>query len=255
MLSILLSMPVSIGLLVWMWRMKKNDPFPKNTFLKLLIAGVISLVLSAIITIIGGIVNFIVQIGPDQLKLMTDGESALKVIQQINEASKEITAEGLLLGFVRTFILIGFVEEFFKFICAKTVMKKEGVVHTWKDALLCFAIVAIGFQLVEDIQYSAGDIVTAIFRAITPFHFTFAVIMGYIYGLGKTKGKGLYTVLALIVPALIHTMYDFSINLVKRNENFVFLTLAMNGMMFVLTIIIILKLRKWHKEGTLDVNI
>ncbi len=255
MLAALMSMPVSVGLLIWILRMKKYDPFPRFTFIKLLIAGAIAGALSGFITIIGAIINAIIQIGPEQLKMLADPATAQQTLQQINEASKIITPDKILWGFIRTFILIGFVEEFIKFLCAKIVMRKEGVVNTWMDALLCFAVVAVSFQLIEDIQYSAGSVALAIFRALTPFHFTFAVIMGYYYGLGKVKGNGLYTLLAIGVPALIHTMYDFSINLLKRSDNFIFLNLGMNAFMLILTVIMILKLRKWHKEGTLDIYI
>ena len=255
MLSVLLAVPVSVGLLIWILRMKQYNPFPKFTFVKLLIAGAIALLLSGIITIIGGIINLLIQIGPEQLKLMTDAESAVKILEEISEAAKVITPERMLMGFIRTFILIGFTEEFLKFICAKVVMRKEGVVYTWMDALLCFAVVAVSFQLFEDMGYSSGNIVLAIFRALTPFHFTFAVFMGYFYGLGKVKGNGFYTILALVVPALIHTLYDFSISLLQRDDNFIFLNLGMNAVMLVLTVLAVLKLRKWHREGTLDIFI
>lgn len=255
MLATLMSMPVSIALLVWILRMKKYDPFPKYTFIKLLIAGAIAGTVSGIVTIIGAIINAVMQIGPEQLQMLTDPATAQQTLQEINAAAKIITPEKLLWGFIRSFILIGLVEEFFKFICAKVVMRKEGVINTWMDALLCFAVVAVSFQLIEDIGYSSGSIGTAIFRALTPFHFTFSVIMGYLYGLGKVKGNGFYTILAIGVPALIHSLYDFSINLLKRNDNFIFFNLGMNAFMMILTVIMILKLRKWHNEGTLDIYI
>jgi len=255
MLAVLLSVPVSVGLLIWILRMKQFDPFPRFTFVKLLIVGVISVFLSSVVSIIGGLIILFIQIGPEQLKLMTTAENAVKIIQNIANASKTLTPTNALIGFIRTFILVGFTEEFFKFICAKGVMRKEGVVVTWKDAILCFAIVAIGFQVFEDIQYSSDSIGTAIFRALTPFHFTFGVIMGYFYGLGKVKGNGLYTILALFVPALIHTMYDFSISLLRRSDDFIYLNLAMNALLFILTVFMILKLRKWHRDGSLDICI
>lgn len=255
MLAMLISLPVSIGLLIWISRMKKQDPFPKYTFLKLIIAGIIAEILAGLITTIGGVINLLIQIGPEQLALMTDTDSALKILQQIAEANNDLTAQNLLISFIRTFLLIGLAEELMKFFGAKIVMRKPGTANTWMDALLCFAIAAIGFQLFEDMQYASGNIVTAIFRALTPFHFTFAVIMGYFYGMGKVKKSGLYTVFALVVPAWIHTMYDFSINLMTRDENFVVLVLAMNLFLFILTVIAVLQLRRWNREGTLDISI
>ena len=129
-----------------------------------------------------------------------------------------------------------------KFFCAKAVMKKEGVVHTWLDALICFAIVALGFQIAEDISYAADSAVLAILRALTPFHFTFAVIMGYYWGLGRVKGNKSYTLLAIAVPAFIHTLFDFSVNIVKRSEDLAVFTLTTMAFMMILTVFIILKL-------------
>lgn len=255
MLGTLLAIPVSVGLLVCILRMKRFDPFPKFTLLKLLIAGFAAVTLSGILTIIGAVINLLIQIGPEQLELMKDAESAAQVLQQIVNASRELTAQSLLLGFARTFILIGLVEELLKYLFTKIVMRKKGVVNTWMDALLCFAITAVSFQMIEDVQFSSGSILTVIFRALSPFHFTFAVIMGYFYGLGKVRGNGLYTIAAIVVPAFIHTMYDFSINLLNRSDQFFGLTLVMLILMFILTVIMILKLRKWHREGTLDIYI
>ena len=67
MLAALMSMPVSIGLLIWIWQMKKYNPFPRFTFVKLLIAGAIAGTVSAIITLIGAIANAVIDIGPEQL--------------------------------------------------------------------------------------------------------------------------------------------------------------------------------------------
>ncbi len=255
MLAALLAMPVSVGLLIWFLRMKKDDPFPKYTFVKLLIAGAIAGILSAIVTFAGAVINLLMQMSPEQIKLLTNTEGILQVVQQISQTPKTVTPDTLLLGFIRTFILIGFVEEFFKFMCAKVVMRKEGVVRTWKDALLCFAVTAVSFQLIEDIGYASGNIIIAVFRALTPFHFTFAVAMGYFYGLGKIKENRLYSALGIIAPAFIHTLYDFSLNLVKLDDNFVFLALLMNAVMFILTVFTILKLRKSHKNKDLDIPI
>ena len=246
-----MSMPVSIGLLIWIWQMKKYNPFPRFTFVKLLIAGAIAGTVSAIITLIGAIANAVIDIGPEQLQMLADPATSAQTLEQINSAAKVITPNSIIRGFIRTFILVGFVEEFIKFICSKVVMRKEGVVYTWMDALLCMTVVDIGFQVVEDVGYSS-DIMTAIFRALTPFHFTFGVIMGYFYGLGKVKGNSLYIIPTIGVPALIHTLYDFSIKLLRRNDNFIFFNLGMNAGMMILTVVMILKLRKWHKEGTLD---
>ena len=208
MIAAILSLPVSIGLLIWISKIKKDDPFPKGTFIRLLIAGALSGILSSIVTLIGMIIALMMQIGVDGIKQLMSEEGIMQFAQMVSQSQNELTFQRALIAFIRIFITIGLVEEIFKFLCAKSVMKRKGVARTWMDALLCFCIVAIGFQLIEDISYSSGNVATAIFRALTPFHFTFATIMGYYYGLGKTKKNKVYTFLSIFVPPLIHTIFD-----------------------------------------------
>ena len=256
MLESIMSLPVSIALLVWILKMKKNDPFPKYTFLKLLIAGVISGILSSILSILGALITFIADYGLDTLISLFRSTSVAEVNQFIAQnTSDSLSFASILRGFLKTFILVGMMEEVFKFLCAKAVMKKEGVVKTWEDALFCLAIVAISFQLTEDMSYSSGNLITAIFRALTPFHFTFATVMGYYYGLAKTTGKKGYNFLALFIPSLLHTLFDYSITLTSHEDTFLLLLIAVGIFLIVLTVVMILKIRNWHKNKTLDVPI
>ncbi|MBQ5443108.1 MAG: dihydrodipicolinate synthase family protein [Oscillospiraceae bacterium] len=73
-------------------------------------------------------------------------------------------------------------------------LRKPGVMNTRMDALVCGAIVGLAFQVLEDLSYASGNVVTAIFRAITPFHFTFGVIMGVpmiVYNVTTRTGVGI----------------------------------------------------------------
>ena len=255
MIAAVLSLPVSIGLLIWIGKMKKDDPFPKGTFIKLLIAGALSGIISSIITISGMMITLLIEIGPDGISQLTSEEGLLQFAQQLSQRQSELTFGRALIAFIRIFITVGFAEEIIKFLCAKSVIKKKGVARTWMDALLCFCVVAIGFQLIEDIGYSSGNVATAIFRALTPFHFTFAAIMGYYYGLGKTKKNKICNFLAIFVPSIIHTIFDYCGMMSRYADAFVLAMLAMSILLFILTIVMILKIRKWHKEKTLDIVI
>ena len=256
MLPVLLALPVSAALLIWMLRIKKDNPFPKYTVIKLLIAGVISGILASVITLLGAIISLVIQIGPENLPALFNAETAKEILDQLAaQGNTPLTWGSALLIFCRTFVLVGLAEEVMKFFCAKAVMKKEGVVRTWMDALICFAIVAIGFQASEDIGYAEGNVVLAIIRALTPFHFTFGVIMGYYCGLGKVKDNKSCTMLAIVLPAFIHTVFDYSLNMIRRSEDFGVIALAVLALMLILTVFMILKLRKWQKDKTLDVVI
>lgn len=78
-----------------------------------------------------------------------------------------------------------------------------------------FRIVGIGFQIVEDVLYahSEANIVTALIRALTPFHFTFGLLRQ-----GKGNGKKGYYVLAFVVPFLVHGLYDFMQDLISVTD-------------------------------------
>lgn len=255
MFAIILAIPVSIALLVWISRMKKDDPFPKGTIIKLLIAGVISGTLSGIITILGAVVNFVMEFGFEPIRMMfgNSAESA-QYAAEFSELIKNAQYSPLN-SFIKTFILVGFVEEIFKYLCTKAVIAKKGIARTWMDTLLCFAVTAIGFQLSEDIQYASGSVMTAIYRALTPYHFTFAAIMGYYYGLAKTSGKKFYMFLAIFIPSLIHTLFDFSISALQHEEMYLLLFIAMTILLTALTILMIVKINKWNKNKKLDVEI
>ena len=48
-ISILISLPISILLLIWMIRIKKNNPFPKYSIVKMLIGGVVAMIIAALL--------------------------------------------------------------------------------------------------------------------------------------------------------------------------------------------------------------
>lgn len=118
------------------------------------------------------------------------------------------------------------------------------------DAVVCGAIVGLAFQVVEDIIY-AGNITTALLRAITPFHFVFGAVMGYYYGKSLVTGNKMDGVRALLIPILIHGLYDFSIQCLSINDFYTIFTLIMVMLILMLTIYMIIKLRKWSREGAL----
>jgi RsiW-degrading membrane proteinase PrsW (M82 family) len=111
-------------------------------------------------------------------------------------------------------------------LCEETVKYLALRIGTWKsshfnyrfDGIVYGASAAIGFAVFENIQYVASfGLATAITRAFlaVPLHAFCGVFMGVFYSYSKKsailglKGKQfLFTVLSLIVPMLIHGIYD-----------------------------------------------
>ena len=251
-ISQIISFPISILLFIWMLRIKKNDPFPKGSVVTMLITGVLCTIAATIITLLFGLLVLVIRIGPDSVAaLFSDptSEAAVGITARIETMSGKPTLLGM---FLNAFVITAAVEEGLKYLAMRLSSRKPGVIKNRMDALICAAIVGLAFQVVEDFIYASGSLMSAIFRAITPFHFLFGAIMGYYYGLSLVSGKKSDRVKALLIPILIHGLYDFSINCLDINEYYIILTLAVMVFTFALTVFMLFKIYKWSREGTLS---
>ena len=123
-------------------------------------------------------------------------------------------------AFIEYFCIVAVVEEGCKYL----VMHK----NTWRhpafnyrfDAVVYGAFSALGFAAAENILYVLNlGIGVAPIRAVTavPLHCICGIFMGHYYGQekacerwGMKSRQFLFTVLALLVPILIHGYYDFA---------------------------------------------
>lgn len=255
MLTTLVAISVSTALLIWILNMKKDNPFPEGTVVRLLLAGALSSFIAGVLTIAGSLITFISEYGTDIFQQLSgDPEGAVAALTELAEKVSSAPYNPLS-SFIRTFLIIGFVEEICKFLLARSVIRKKIPHPTWKDVMLCFLITALGFQISEDIGYSEGSMLTAIIRALTPFHFTFAAVMGYYWGRAKQTGNKVFYFLAIFIPSLLHTLFDFSIKAMFRMDIFLMVFLAAALFLIVLTIVMILKIRKWNKTGVMDIEV
>lgn len=111
-------------------------------------------------------------------------------------------------------------EEFFKwFILFYTAVKHAEFDEPY-DGIVYGVAVSLGFATVENILYLvANGVEYAIGRALLPVssHALFGVIMGYYFGKGKfIVPKGKWLVYSLLVPFLLHGIYDYILTL-KEN--------------------------------------
>lgn len=251
MIAQLVSFPISVILFIWMLRIKKDDPFPKGSVARMLLTGALCTVAATILTVGLGLLVTAIRIGPaDVANLLSNPESeeATGILDRISALSGP---PSLLRAFVGAFFTAALVEELLKYLAMRLCLRKPGVMKTWMDAVVCAAIVGLAFQVIEDFTY-AGDIATALFRAFTPFHFVFGAIMGYYYGKSLLTGKKGDRVKAVLIPILVHGLYDFSIQCLQVNDVYFVFTLIMMILMLILTVFMIIRIRKWSREGTLS---
>lgn len=119
-----------------------------------------------------------------------------------------------------TFFVVGIVEEFSKFIFTYLITYKNKNFDYLYDSVVYSSFVSLGFGILEGILYIlvTNDIYVALIRGFTtiPAHIFFGIFMGYYLGFAKqadikkqSREKDNNLCFALIIPALLHGMYDY----------------------------------------------
>ena len=202
---------------------KDRNKEPKRLLLKLFIGGFGSVVLTLIISLI------------------------FKMIFPIFNG--EPTSFGLFRLFLYTFINVAFVEEISKFIIAYKIGYNNKEYDQLYDMIVYTVFVTLGFAWIENLLYVySGGITTAIIRLLfaVPGHAADAVFMGYYLSFAKlsdvNKNKKLkkkYLFLSILVPTILHGIYDF---LIYSQNVILFL------FFFVFTFILFMNARKKLKQ-------
>jgi len=123
--------------------------------------------------------------------------------------------EGTLAGAAyNAFIVAGFTEEVFKFVALYLLIWRNPEFNEKFDGIVYAVFVSLGFAAVENILYvTDGGYQVALIRALTavPAHALFGVRMGYFFGIAHMYPELRKSFLrqALIVPVLLHGIYDF----------------------------------------------
>ncbi len=143
---------------------------------------------------------------------------------------------------IYNFVVLAFAEEIIKYLCFRRTLKKRKGDYTWTDIVSLMVIVGTAFGLVEDIPYAAdANAVTILVRGLTMGHVGYGFLMGLLYGKRLESGKKGYGFLALIIPWILHGMYDFSLTpeLMDLNDNLIFIAISLAVLDIVLVIIMI----------------
>lgn len=186
--------------LVWLSYYLKKDlhPEPKATIIKIFLWG-------ALITI----PVFFIQIG-------------------LSELLDKTNLSPLIASIIHWFLIIAFIEEFFKFLVVKLKAINSPDLDEPIDIVLYMIIVALGFAAVENILYLFAPVGEASFEAIinrailitfirfvgaTFLHTLCSAVIGYSLAISckDEKNKTLEIAFGVIVATLLHGLYNFSI--------------------------------------------
>ena len=115
------------------------------------------------------------------------------------------------------FIGVALVEEFLKWLIVFLIGYNNKEFDEIYDIIVYSVFMSLGFAFFENIIYIFGirEVTVAIFRAILaiPAHACYAIFMGYYLSMAKQsntkKEKLKYIILSIIVPVLLHGIYDY----------------------------------------------
>ena len=112
------------------------------------------------------------------------------------------------------FIIAGFTEETFKFGALVLLIWSNKNFNEFFDGIVYAVFASLGFAMTENILFVFSyGMNTGILRAFTavPVHALLGITMGYYFSLSKFgKSKNMkYLFYSLIVPVLLHGIYDF----------------------------------------------
>ncbi|MBQ1534307.1 MAG: PrsW family intramembrane metalloprotease [Erysipelotrichaceae bacterium] len=112
----------------------------------------------------------------------------------------------------KTFVVNATAEETVKFLYGRKYVRKDLAKVSRLDVITYMAIAAMGFGLFEDILYMfQTNIGQILVRGFLMGHVGYGMMMGRLYGKGMKEDKMIYKVLALLIPILMHGLYNFSL--------------------------------------------
>lgn len=121
--------------------------------------------------------------------------------------------ESIVQQFIKAFFIVGFVEEFSKYIIVRYHAQKNVEFNEPFDGIVYALVVSMGFAALENIVYVFQyGYTTGVIRAFTavPAHATFGILMGYFMGKAKfTNNRVKYNLQGLFIATLFHGVYDF----------------------------------------------
>ncbi len=168
-------------LLKWLLKKKQGEPYSKKMVARFLILGLLSFVFTLCLTLTVNI-----------------------------ERDTFFGFNPLIAGFLTALLTAALLEECVKFLFFRLALIKKTETKDLFDAIIVVVIVCLGFTILENIEFALGGSGSFI-KVFFPCHILFQFVMGYFYGKARVTGEKKYDVLSLVVPILLHTLYDMPI--------------------------------------------
>lgn len=126
-----------------------------------------------------------------------------------------------------SFISAAFPEEVLKLAALSILVKRCKHFDEMFDGIVYAVCIGMGFAGFENILYLLGAedewMTVGISRALlaVPMHYFFAIIMGALFSLGwfDKKNRKVYMIAALVLPIIVHGLYDTLCFSISLNEN------------------------------------
>lgn len=115
------------------------------------------------------------------------------------------------------FIVAGATEEVFKYLMVFILIWRNPNFNEKFDGIVYAVSVSLGFAAIENLFYvfSNNSMQVGLLRAFTavPGHTIFGIVMGFYLGMARfsNQNRGKWLLRALLVPWLLHGIYDFMI--------------------------------------------
>lgn len=174
---------------------KDKNKEPKKLLLKLFIGGILAAILTLVIDIL------------------------LSILFPRFLNSDSFTSSFELI--IYAFLVIGLIEEISKWILLYLFSYNNKEFDQLYDMIVYSVFIALGFALVENILYvydGGIDVAIGRFFLAIPGHVSIAIFMGYYLSLAKLSTlnninnlKNRYLILSIIVPIILHGIYDYCI--------------------------------------------
>ncbi|MGB2762558.1 MAG: PrsW family intramembrane metalloprotease [Minisyncoccales bacterium] len=210
--------------IIWLSYYLRKDvhPEPKTMVLKIFIYG-------AIITIPAVLLEICFQKGFDVISLlMSVSPSPSEISNLFRNGLLQISSLSylsLLIFFLYNIIVIGFVEEFFKYLVVRYKVLNNPEFDEPVDAMIYMIIAGLGFAALENILYllphlfpvikfsETFQITTIRFLGAVFLHTLCSATMGYFLALSiyEAKNRFKFLFIGLFIAGLLHGLFNYSI--------------------------------------------
>ncbi len=151
-------------------------------------------------------------------------------------------ADPLIYKAIYTFVVLAFAEELIKYLAFRFLLNKKTYAYSWADVVAFMVIIGTTFGILEDIPYAFGsNPIEMLVRGVTMGHVGYGFIMGWFYGKSLHTGKKHFTIIAFILPFILHGLYDFSLSpeFIAINDDFAIIAVSLALFDIILLILMI----------------